>query len=454
MADPVRLLREAFRVRPRAILAVLALAVAGGLIWTLVNCRNPPPEIPFAKVVRESIVRSVSTNGQVEPIDSATARAGRSGPVVAILTDRGKHVEKDAALVEIDASDARADLASAQARISQTQADLAMYDRGGRTTDLAEISSGIEKAKLELDAARKEYETLNRLLAKEAATKVQVATAKQLMDSAELQIRSLEQKRQSLVAGPDKSAALARLHDAETAAKLADQRIKQSVVRAPISGVVYRFELKRGAYLNAGDVVAYIGKLERVKVDVYVDEPDLGRVARGLPVSITWDALPGRTWTGVVDKTPTQVEALGSRQVGQVICAIENPDRDLLPGTNVTAEIRAESVANALTIPREAIRRELGQAGVFVLAGDRVAWKKITMGIGNTTRAQVEGVSEGESIALPTEKPLKEGMVVKAVYQRLPPASRVGVGGRRAAPRVATRHARVFLCPAIGQRWE
>ncbi len=403
-------------MRPRVILGVLALVVIGGLTWALVNWRNQPPEIPFTKVVRESIVSSVSTNGKVEPSDWATARAERSGPVVAILIERGKRVEQDAALVEIDASDARSELAAAQSRIEQTRADLAMFERGGRTTDLADISSGIDKAKLDLEAAQKDFETSTRLQAKGAATKVEVATAKQRVDTAQLQIRSLEQKRTALVVGSDKSAALARLHDAESAAKLAEQRIKQSVVRAPISGVVYQFDLKRGAYLNAGDIVAYIGKLERVKVNVYVDEPDLGRVKHGLPVSITWDAIPGRTWTGVVDKTPTQVETLGSRQVGQVICAIENPDRDLLPGTDVTAEIRAESVQNALTIPREAIRRELGQAGVFVLSGDRVVWKKITMGIGNTTRAQVEGVGEGDSIALPTEKPLKEGMVVKAVY--------------------------------------
>jgi HlyD family secretion protein len=403
-------------VKPRVILLVLVLAAAAGLTWTLVNWRNQPPEIPFTKVVRESIVSSVSTNGKVEPSDWAPARADRSGPVVAILVERGKYVEQDATLVEIDSSDAKADLASAQSRIEQTKADLAMFERGGRTTDLADISSGIDKAKLELEVAQRDFERDTRLQAKGAATSFEVATAKQRVDSAQLQIRSLEQKRTSLVAAPDRSAALARLHDAESAAKLADQRIKQSVVRAPISGVVYQFDLKRGAYLNAGDVVATIGKLERVKVNVYVDEPDLGRVTRGLPVSITWDALPGRTWTGLVDKTPTQVEALGSRQVGQVICAIENPNRDLLPGTNVTAEIRAESVQNAMTIPREAIRRELGQAGVFVLVGDHVAWKKITMGIGNTTRAQVEGIAEGDSIALPTEKPLKEGMVVKPVY--------------------------------------
>jgi HlyD family secretion protein len=403
-------------VKPRVVLAVVALAVVGGLIWTLVNWRNQPPEIPFTKVVRETIVSSVSTNGKVEPGEWATARAERSGAVVAILIDRGKRVEKDAPLVEIDASDARAELASAQSRIEQAHAELAMFERGGRTTDLADISSGIDKAKLELAAAQKDFDSSTRLKAKEAATSVEVSAAKQRVDTALLQIRSLEEKRTALVVGSDKSAALARLHDAEAAAKFAGQKIQQSVVRAPLSGVVYQFDLKPGAYLNAGDIVAYIGKLERVKVNVYVDEPDLGRVTRGLPVSIVWDAIPGRTWTGVVDKTPTQVEALGSRQVGQVICAIENPDRDLLPGTNVTAEIRAESIQNALTIPREAIRRELGQAGVFVLSGDRVTWKKITMGIGNTTRAQVEGVAEGDSIALPTEKPLKEGMIVKAVY--------------------------------------
>jgi HlyD family secretion protein len=418
MANPVRLLRQALQVRPRTILwLVLALGIVGGAVWWLVKWRNQPPEIPFARVVRESIVSSVSTNGQVEPIEWATARAERSGPVEAILIDRGKFVAEGAPLVEIDGSDARADLAAAQSRTEQARADLAVFDRGGRATDLADISSGIEKAKLELEAAQKEYDSLTRLQAQQAATRFEVSTARQRVENAQLLIRSFEQKRQALVAAPDKSAALARLHDAETAAKLADQRIKQSAVRAPISGVVYRFDLKRGGYLNAGDTVAYIGKLERVRVNVYVDEPDLGRVARGLPVSITWDALPGRSWSGVVDKTPTQIEALGSRQVGQVICVIENPDRDLLPGTNVTAEIRAESVTNALTIPREAIRRELGQAGVFVLAGDRVAWRKITMGIGNTTRAQVEGIGEGDSIALPTEKPLKEGMIVKPVYQ-------------------------------------
>jgi HlyD family secretion protein len=403
-------------MKPRLILVLLILAAAGAVIWSLASWKNQPPEIPFAKVARETIVSSVSTNGKVEPIDWAIARAERSGPVDAIHIERGKAVSQDAALVEIDASEAKAELASAEARMEQARAELSMFDKGGRATDLADISSGIEKAKLELANAQRDVDQLTRLEAKQAATHMEVNAAKQRADAARLQIQALEQKRAALVGASDRSSATARLRDAESAAKLAEQRIRQSVVRAPIAGVVYQFDLKRGAYLNAGDAVASIGKLERVRVNVLVDEPDLGRVKVGLPVAIAWDALPGRSWSGVVDKLPTQVEAQGTRQVGQVICIIENPGRDLLPGTNVTAEIRAESVINALTVPREAIRRDLGQAGVFVLTGDHVAWKKITQGIGNTTRAQVEGLNEGDSIALPTEKPIKEGMAVKAVY--------------------------------------
>ncbi len=404
-------------MKPRVILPLLVLIASAAVIWSLIHWRNQPPEVPFTKVLRETITSTVSTNGKVEPIDWAIARAERPGPVGKILIERGKQVQQGDVLVELDSSDAHAELASAQSRIEQAKADLAVFEKGGRSTDLADISSGIEKARFELDNAQKELASQTRLQAKEAATKQDVILATQRVEIAKLQIKTLEQKRSALVAAPDRSAALARLHDAEAAAKLASDRINQSMVRAPISGTIYQFDLKRGAYLNAGDPVASIGKLDRVNVNVYVDEPDLGRVSRGLPVTITWDALPGRSWKGVVDKLPTQIEALGSRQVGQVVCVIENPDRDLLPNTNVTADIRAESAENALTVPREAIRRELGQAGVFVLTGDRVTWKKITQGIGNTTRAQVEGVNEGDSIALPTEKPLKEGMLVKPVYQ-------------------------------------
>jgi HlyD family secretion protein len=377
--------------------------------------RNQPPEISFARATTETIVSLVPTNGKVEPLEWATARAGRSGPVQRILVQRGQQASRDQALVEIDATDAQADLATAEARISQARAELDVLGKGGRATELAEISSGLDRARLDLQNAQREYDALVRLQAKQAATAAEVTAAKQVVDRAQLQIKSLEQRKAALVPASDRTAAEARLHEAEAAALQAQTRIKMSVVRAPLDGVIYQFDLKPGAYLNAGDLVASIGRLDRVHVNVYVDEPDLGRVDKGMPVTITWDALADRKWNGKVEKTPTQIVALGARQVGEVVCTIENPNLDLLPGTNVNAEIRSESVENAVTIPKEAIRRELGQDGVFVLEGDHLAWRKVTVGVSNTTRTQVKELKEGDLVALPSEKPVRDGMAVRPV---------------------------------------
>jgi HlyD family secretion protein len=138
---------------------------------------------------------------------------------------------------------------------------------------------------------------------------------------------------------------------------------------------------------------------------------------KGMPVTITWDALPGRQWKGTVDRTPNEIVAMGARQVGEVTCNIDNPAMDLLPGTNVNAVILSETVENAIAIPKEAVYRQQGQTGVYLLEGDRIRWRKITQGVNNTTRTQVKELKDGDAVALPSEKPLKDGMLVEAVVQ-------------------------------------
>jgi HlyD family secretion protein len=104
--------------------------------------------------------------------------------------------------------------------------------------------------------------------------------------------------------------------------------------------------------------------------------------------------------------------------VGAVECLIENPKRELLPGTNVNVEIRAEAAENILTIPKEALRNEKGQEGVYVLSGGAIQWRPVKLGIANTTRTQVtEGLTDGDAVALLTERTLKDGMLVIPVLQ-------------------------------------
>ena len=401
----------------RRIVLILAVIAAAAVVWWLVARRNTPPPVPFTKATRETIISALTTNGKVEPIEWASARSETAGVVRRSLIARGQKVAQGAVLVELNASGLTSEISAAQARVDQARAEAQTLEQGGRTAELATISSSLDAARQELAAAQREYEMNRRLQTKNAATGAEVNAAKERVERAELQIRSLEQRRTALVGQSERNAAAARLREVEAEVAGTQQKLRLTVVRAPVSGTVYEYNLQPGAYLNPGDLVANIGKLDRVRVIVYVDEPDLGRVEPGMPVTITWDALPGRKWTGGVEKKPTQVVALGTRQVGEVTCVIANPDLDLLPGTNVNAEIRSKVVENAITIPNAALRREGGKTGVFVLRGDKIEWQDLKLGVTSVVRSQVlSGLNEGDSVALPTERTLKAGMRVTAVY--------------------------------------
>ena len=155
--------------------------------------------------------------------------------------------------------------------------------------------------------------------------------------------------------------------------------------------------------------------MDELKVQVYVDEPELGRVAVGQPVTITWDALPGREWHGKVEKKPVAVQALGSRQVGAVICSIVNEGRALIPGINVNAEIRTAVVENALVIPKETMRHDAQGDYVYALKGDVIERRAVKKGASSLSMVQVlEGLSDADAVAMPSDVPIKVGDRVSA----------------------------------------
>ncbi len=274
----------------------------------------------------------------------------------------------------------------------------------------------LDRAKLDLAVAKRDADALKRLFAKQAATGKEASDALELVRQDELQVRSLQQRRANLIAPADLKVAGARLREAEAAAALARENLALSTIRSPIGGTVYQFDIHPGMYLGVGELVANIGRLDEVRAVVYVDEPDLGKVKKNDPVLITWDALPGRQWRGRVDKPATQVVALGSRQVGEVGSIVENPNHDLLPGTNIDATIQAAVVEGALTIPKEAVRRRNEQTGVLLLKDGRVVWRPVELGEATLMRTQVKsGLSDGDEVAGPTETPLADGAKVKAV---------------------------------------
>jgi HlyD family secretion protein len=348
----------------KKLLLVLLLVVVAVIAWGLLK-RNTPPSVTFVRVKRETLVSTLPTNGKAEPFQWEAVRSQTEGLVNRVDVVEGQAVTRGAVLAVISDASKQADVDAAQAKVSEAEANVASLDAGPRPAELTEIDTGTARAKLDLQAAERELATLQRLAEKQAATAAEVTIARDKVEQIKAQIAGLEKRRRNVNAQPDIAAARARLQDARVSFKLAQQQAAYSEVHAPISGVVYGLAVRPGTYLTAGDLVTNVGAMDRLRVRVYIDEPELGRVALGQPVTITWQALPDKQWTGTVEKKPTAIEALGSRQVGQVICAIENPGRLLIPGTNVDATIRTGVVEGALTIPKETMRHDASGDYVF-----------------------------------------------------------------------------------------
>ena len=398
----------------KALVSLLLAGVAVVIVWGVLR-KGDPPKVSFARVKRQTLVSTLPTNGKVEPWLWQAVRAETGGGVSSAPVEDGQTVAAGTVMAGITDAALQAETDAAQAKLNEARANLATQEAGGKPAEFTDIDNSLARARFDLAQAQKVLASLERLVAQHASTQQEADAAREKVQQSELEIAGLEKRRRSLSSPTEVAAARARVGDAETALGLARKRAELSVVRAPMAGVVYGREVRPGSYLNAGDLVANVGRMDRLRVRVYVDEPELGRVAVGQPVTITWDALPGRQWHGEVDKKPVAVEALGSRQVGEVVCSIENEGRALIPGTNVNAEIRTAVVENALVIPKEALRHDAQGDYVLALKGGAVERRAVKKGASNIALVQVvEGLTDGDAVALPSDAPLKAGDRVTA----------------------------------------
>ena len=137
----------------------------------------------------------------------------------------------------------------------------------------------------------------------------------------------------------------------------------------------------------------------KVRLRAYVDEPDLGRIEKGQAVLVEWDGLPGRQWTGVVERPAEEVVALGNRSVGHVICAIKGEPKELIPNVNVRVQIVTARKSNALVIPRSAVFSNNGQPAVMLLEGNHTVLKPVTLGLVTPQEIEIlQGIDEGSTV--------------------------------------------------------
>jgi len=381
-----------------------------------------PPRVSYVQPSRGLLVSYVATNGRVDPVEDYEVFSAAAGQVLKVVVTEGDRVAKGSLLATIENAAAFAGLEQARARLEAARAELASIERGGSPKEIADLKHQIGSAERGRDKALREVTAIERLVGKQAATGSDLTGAETELANREAEVESLR-KKLNLGAAPErKDAALARVREAESVVALAGEQVSSSVIRSPADGVLYSLDLREGSFLTPGTRVARVGNVDRVRIVVFVDEPELGRIRLGSAVKITADAYPNRIWEGKIDRLPTEIVSLETRRVGEVWCSIDNSGGELIPNLTVSIQLESGVAENALTLPREAVAHDSGQPFVWVLGEDKTAEKRpVELGIQNAARTQItNGLDGSEQVLLEDSAALTAGSRVIPVERVRP----------------------------------
>ncbi len=406
---------------------LLYLLLAGVLAYVLVSLsgRKPVANVAAVAVGRENLISSLSSNGKVEPIEPFAIRARLDTFVDRVAAKEGQAVKKGQLLLELDVKNAAGQLAEARSKMARAQDDLRAAKSGGRADEAARASGDLAKAQAEKDRLQKEHDALMRLAAKQAATQEEVAGNELSLTKAQAELARLTGAKQEFDRAVRLEVERAGLQVEQAWEEVGawEEKVRGGRITAPVDGTLYALPAKAGDFVKTGELLAELADLRRVRVRIFVDEPELGLLETNVPVRISWDAMPSKSWTGKTEIIPKQVVARSTRSVGELLCAINNEKLELLPNTNVNVQINSKERLGVLAVPRGAVKAEAGRKYVYVVKQNqlgvgksRLEKREIRVGIADSSNYEVvSGLQEGEMVALPGDVDLRDGMDVNVV---------------------------------------
>jgi HlyD family secretion protein len=402
------------------LIVLLAVAISVST-YVLLPRHDTIPTVQIVRATRTTLDANVNSNGKVEPLDAQIFRAQFETSVSNIFVKEGQTVRRGQTILKLDAGGIRGELGQARVELLAAKDDLRNAHAGGPPDETEQLAGEIRRAQIDFDHLQSRQEILEKLLADRASTQDEVgqnaasfARARALLDTLEKRQKDLAERAKVTEKG-----ATLRMHQAEEQIKWLEGRIRSATASAATDGTIYSLPVRAGDYVQPGDIAAEIADLHKVRVRAFLDEADLGELKINQTVKITWDGLPNRIWTGRTEQTPREVVARGTRSVGEVLCSVENYDLDLLPNTNVDVRILVSERQNALVVPRGAVRSEDAKHFVFVLNGDRLYRREITLGIASSANYEVlSGLNEGDLVALSSDLDLHDGMLVRSVERK------------------------------------
>ncbi|MBF0486211.1 MAG: efflux RND transporter periplasmic adaptor subunit [Candidatus Omnitrophica bacterium] len=203
-------------------------------------------------------------------------------------------------------------------------------------------------------------------------------------------------------------------------AQLAQQAamVSKKIIRAPFAGKLGISTVNPGQYLNPGDKIVTLQKLDFVYVDFFLPQQELSRVSVNQKVDLKTDAYPDRVFAGTITAINSKVEE-ATRNV-QVEALIPNPKGELLPGMFAFVEVAAGEVKSFLTVPQTAVSFNPYGETVYIIEEEKKAGEEKTVftakqafvSVGETRGDQVavvKGLKEGDRVVTSGQLKLRNG---------------------------------------------
>jgi len=306
------------------VLIILVALVVGWRYWH--SSRQSGEGGYRTETVQRGDIRVViSATGTLSAITTVSVGSQISGQVTRVLADFNAPVRKGQVLAVIDPSIYEAQIRQGQAQVASARAQLAQAQATWRNAAL--------------DYQRKADLGRQRLVAQS-----EVDQARTAMEQAQAQVK----------------VAQAQIHQQEAAIQTTRVNLERTVIRSPVDGVVLTRKIEPGqtvaASLQAPELFTIAEDLSKMKIELAVDESDIGQVKVGQPVSFTADAFPDRRFRGVVDQVRLSATTTNNVVTYPVVVAVDNSDGTLLPGLTVNAEIEVSRKTGVLKLANAALR--------------------------------------------------------------------------------------------------
>jgi multidrug efflux pump subunit AcrA (membrane-fusion protein) len=380
---------------------------------------SPDPDIPVALVKRGDLELKVYATGGLQATHTMTLSApaiGGGALHVTRLWHTGAPVKKGDIVIEFDPSEqgykleqSRSELLQADQEIAKAQADAAVLAAQDKVA-LLKDRYAVRRAELDVQQ--------NELKSSIDARKNTLA-----LDEAKRALAQLEQDIQSHAVTGEATITLAR--EKHNKAKLAMDQARQNIdkmgVRSPIDGLVAIDknseasggfvgqgvslpDFREGDEVRPGTRIAEVIDPSQMELKAAVGERDRNSVKSGQKAAIRLDAQPGQTIEGTV-KTVAGASARSmwdenSGGTFDITIALSGPDPRIRPGLSAQVLIYGDSQTDVLSIPRQAIVLKDGKRLVYVADGGGFAQKEVKIRAENESRAAIEGLNEGEAVAM------------------------------------------------------